>query len=257
MATQKAEWAASVVDWAAKLAAEQSETKIAEIVASEPQADPQNLPARPFLQPLTAAEKVFAVTELTEAILAHDIISIRQLFLLQRVNRQFADTIAGSIRLRKKLWLHPLPMKFDGKDALNPLLGDEKQRFQIFDNTSFCNELIGSYRGKLYDMQLCWSSDASGNGKQGVQAMLMAFAAGTAIKSGSWENMLIYQSATETDCCLNQQLVFDAETSRSTDCGTTLGEWMRGLAVLSMWDLQDHFAEITKVIEGVKFKVGA
>ncbi|KAK6429846.1 hypothetical protein LTR95_014004 [Oleoguttula sp. CCFEE 5521] len=169
-ATKKAEWAASVIDWASKLVAEQSQPSQTNALSREYSPSPHS----------------------AREILSHEAISIRQLFLLQRVNTQFTNTIAGSIQLQKKLWLHPNPTNDHDEDALVPSIADEQQRFRIIDKTSFDFDYVGDYSENQFSVSLCWDSKTNGMGKQSDLARLMALATGNAVKPGSWQRMLIY-----------------------------------------------------------------
>nr|OQO28409.1 hypothetical protein B0A51_03083 [Rachicladosporium sp. CCFEE 5018] len=132
LATKHAEWAADVADHAVRTVAEKSnmrKTKTTALVNQRKAASPESTILDTAL---TASGRVFAITELTEAILSEDTISMRQLFLLQRTSRHFSDTIKGSIALRLKLWLQPKPdLVFSG---INPLLIDLKQRPSCLDD---------------------------------------------------------------------------------------------------------------------------
>lgn len=71
----------------------------------------------------SAVAKVFSIVELTEAILSAGV-DMKQLFVLQRVNRHIRDTIIGSKRLTTKLFLrHEFQAGVNG-DAVrvNPLI---------------------------------------------------------------------------------------------------------------------------------------
>ncbi|OQO14381.1 hypothetical protein B0A48_01257 [Cryoendolithus antarcticus] len=87
----------------------------------------------------TAAKEVSATTELLEAILECEAVYMRQLFVLRRVSKQFAGTIAGSISLQKKMFLLP-----DNEDPfLNPLLEDCAQYLKCFNRLgcNYCPEI--------------------------------------------------------------------------------------------------------------------
>lgn len=72
----------------------------------------------------TSAHKVFTIAELLESILL--LLPARDLFLLQRVNRVFRNTITRSNALQRVLWLRGSPADYDitSSEALdtNPIL---------------------------------------------------------------------------------------------------------------------------------------
>lgn len=71
--------------------------------------------------------KVFNITEILEQILENDDLDFFQLFKIRRVSKAFRDTIAGSAKLKQKLWLlvsaDVLPADItSGNDFNNPQL---------------------------------------------------------------------------------------------------------------------------------------
>lgn len=81
---------------------------------------------RGYTEP-TAAQKVFSTVELLEMILIY--LPMTKLFVLQRINTTFHDTINGSIHLRRKMFLENDPsFEAANKHQINPIL--EKAAFE-------------------------------------------------------------------------------------------------------------------------------
>nr|OQO28410.1 hypothetical protein B0A51_03084 [Rachicladosporium sp. CCFEE 5018] len=105
IANKKAAWATDMASWAANLAAAaaadvpEADTMLLGTNANEVSSSTQ--PKEVVMQSDHQAHQVFATPELLEAILLCDSIDIRHLFSLQRVDKQFQNTISGSIELRQ------------------------------------------------------------------------------------------------------------------------------------------------------------
>nr|OQO30249.1 hypothetical protein B0A51_01797 [Rachicladosporium sp. CCFEE 5018] len=195
--------------------------------------------------PNTAAQEVFATVELLEAILECEVLGMRKLFVFQRVSKRFGATIAGSIRLQKKMFLLPVKETMDEDPQLNPLLDGMEQHLNCFDRVKFiafpiCDsrKVEGYHVAIMVRFYPTQDQHADPRTEWDMQKYL---ASGNLLSPGSWQKTHITRAGVE--------ISLNMDTKRDWRGGRTLGEFMESLAVVSNWRLADHFRQ---VIESIK-----
>ncbi|KAK6429845.1 hypothetical protein LTR95_014003 [Oleoguttula sp. CCFEE 5521] len=154
--------------------------------------------------PCTAAQRLLDTTELLEAILLCRTINMRESFKLQRVSKHFAGTIAGSIKLQKKMYSRPVQKGEDGYEHLNPLFEDPEQRLRYFNDTIVTSVLeqyatqapVAEPRVSIEISLYGWDDYYHDHGT--AREMLRYFARGDFVLSRSWQKTFITHGAAET-----------------------------------------------------------
>lgn len=84
----------------------------------------------------SAAQRFSDTFELLEMVLLN--LPLRNLFTIQRTTRSFRDTVANSLKLRRRMFLEPESSGVGSAEALNPLLNAEPVRLRPFDPRCIC-----------------------------------------------------------------------------------------------------------------------
>ncbi|OQO14382.1 hypothetical protein B0A48_01258 [Cryoendolithus antarcticus] len=252
IAAEQARWTADVAEEVVRQAAGDSMSEQTQKAATVDRHLATSTTITSLENTSTASQRIFAITKLTEAILADEAISICQLFVLQRTNRRFKNTITGSIALRKKLWPSPAtdPDFTDGTllPFLNPLLGDKEQCFTCFETACLDDKsFYFGEEGPTASIQMMVGYDDTAENRISQRARLMEFAAGDAVEPGSWQNMLIYENAAKLNMSVDHSLLEERGLYRAS--GVTLGELVRSLAVVSTRELERFFVQASSLFK--------
>ncbi|KAK6436279.1 hypothetical protein LTR95_007521 [Oleoguttula sp. CCFEE 5521] len=204
--------------------------------------------------PPTATQRVFSTTELLEAILLCGPIKMRQLFSLQRVSKQFAATIAGSMKLQKKMFLRVVKQDEEGYCDLNPLFDDPEQRLKCFENVDFLAIPVAVAQSgifvprKLINVGL-YPDGAEHVDRRYTRDMLKYLANGTFLLPGSWQKTHITHEASETILCMDTDN--DLDEDREAPSGRTMGVFVKNLALVSTWSLAEYFKSVNERLDGL------